>query len=196
VEVVTEAIREVRPRSIVARDGRVHGADVLIFGTGFQAQDPIPKGMGIGPGGVDLHAHGPRGPEADRGVAVAGIPNLFLMVGPNSGLAHNSMVYMIEAQARYIVDALRVMRSRNCNEVMVRTDAQAQFNDDLRQQSNKTVWQAGCTSWYINEQGQNTLLWPDFSFRYARGIRQFDPVAYQFDGVAADNGTIEQRPGE
>lgn len=192
VALVTQPIREVRARTLVTADGKSHPADVLIFGTGFKAQDPIPKGMVFGPGGRDLHAAWPSGPEAYLGVSVPGVPNLFMMVGPNSGLAHNSMVVMIEAQAQYIVDALTQMRTRGCTEVMVRSETCEQFNADLQERSARTVWMSGCTSWYLNEHGRNTLLWPDFSFRYARRLRHFDARAYQLsapDGSVCPSGT-------
>lgn len=179
VDLVTDGIKEVREHSIVTADGVEHPTDVIIFGTGFLAQDPIPKGMVSGPGGEDLHKHWPNGPEAYRGVTIAGVPNLFLMIGPNSGLAHNSMVYMIEAQAGYILNAIKTMRQRNCTAIMVKQEAMDSYNQKLQAESNQRVWASGCTSWYINEHGRNTLLWPDFTFKYGAQLKEFDSDAYE-----------------
>jgi hypothetical protein len=109
---------------------------------------------------------------------VAGFPNLFLMTGPNSGLGHNSQVFMIEAQARYI--AAHARRLRRARSVEVRPEAQRAFNDDLQSRLQRTVWQGGgCRSWYQDPAtGRNTLLWPGSTIEYWRRTRVLARAAY------------------
>lgn len=178
VALIGEAIREVREHSVVTEDGQERPVDTLIFGTGFRAQDPVPQGMIRGVGGVELHERWPQGPEAFLGLSVAGFPNLFFMVGPNTGLAHNSMVYMIEAQVRYVIDSLRSMRRSAWSRVEVQAGVQQGFNEGLQARLGKTVWSSGCRSWYVNDQGRNTLLWPGSTFSYRRLTRRFEAQHY------------------
>ena len=99
--------------------------------------------------------------QAHRGTTVAGFPNLFFLVGPNTGLGHNSIVFMIESQLNYVLDALRTMDARGAASVDVRPEAQAAFNERIQAQLRKTVWNSGgCSSWYLDRSGRNTMLWP------------------------------------
>src|SRR4029079_5918395 len=100
-------IREVRARGVVGADGAEREVDAIIYGTGFRVQEPIPRGTIFGRGGLDLADAWKSGPEAYKGTAVSGFPNLFMLLGPNTGLGHSSMVYMIESQVAYVVDAIR-----------------------------------------------------------------------------------------
>jgi cyclohexanone monooxygenase len=178
VALISEAIREVREHSIVTADGQERAIDTLIFGTGFQAQVPVPRGMIFGLGGVELNDCWPQGPEAFLGLSVAGFPNLFFMIGPNTGLAHNSMVYMIEAQARYVIDSLRSMQRAAWSRIEVQAEVQRSFNEGLQAKISQTVWGSGCRSWYLNDQGRNTLLWPGATFSYRRLTRRFEAQHY------------------
>jgi cation diffusion facilitator CzcD-associated flavoprotein CzcO len=181
VDVVTSGIAEVRERSIVTTDGVEHPVDTIIFGTGFHVTD-IPVASRIsGQGGVTLKEAWRPGMQAYRGAAVAGFPNLFLLVGPNTGLGHNSQVFMIEAQIAYVVDALRHMDGRGAGTVEVRSEAQAAYNERVQAGMEGTVWTSGgCGSWYLDEHGRNTTLWPSFTWRFRRQTRRFDPAAYRF----------------
>jgi hypothetical protein len=116
---------------------------------------------------------------AYRGTTVAGFPNLFTMVGPNTGLGHTSMVLMIEAQARYVVDALRIMDARGLETVAVRREAQDRFNEQVQRRMQGTVWlTGGCASWYLDRHGRSTVLWPGSTWRFRRLTRRFDRDAY------------------
>jgi hypothetical protein len=118
--------------------------------------------------------------QAYKGTSVAGFPNLFLVTGPNTGIGHTSLVYMIEAQIRYVLDALRTMDRRGLAELEVRPDAQEAFNDGLQRRMRRTVWNAGgCASWYLDSRGRNTTLWPDFTWQFRRLTRRFDARAYE-----------------
>lgn len=179
VDVVTQGIREVRAHSIVTRDGVERPADVLIYGTGFKAQEPIAPGMLFGRNGLDLHAAWSRGVEAYLGTTVAGFPNFFMIVGPNTGLGHSSMVYMIESQVRYILQALKAMRAQGLTAVEVRPEVQSAFNRRLQERLARTVWTAGCKSWYLDRNGKNTTLWPGFTFRFRLATRRFRLADYE-----------------
>jgi cation diffusion facilitator CzcD-associated flavoprotein CzcO len=185
VEVITEAIAGVRGDAVVTADGKARTADVIILGTGFRATAPIPPGLIFGVGGRDLADRWVDGPEAYKGTTVAGFPNLFLLVGPNCGLAHSSMVYMIESQITYVMDALRVMRARRATRIDVRPDVEAAYNRDLQARLGRTVWSAGgCRSWYLHDSGKNVALWPGFTWQFRRMLRRFDSDAFELSPAA------------
>jgi hypothetical protein len=128
--------------------------------------------------------------QAYLGTTVAGFPNLFFMLGPNTGLGHNSMIYMAESQLNYLLDALRAARERGVRTMEVRREAQERYNDELQEALKGTVWSAGrCQSWYLDDTGRNTTLWPSYSFRFRQRTRRFDPASYVFEnGLAARGG--------
>jgi hypothetical protein len=118
--------------------------------------------------------------NAYRGTTIAGFPNLFMMVGPNTGLGHTSMVVMIESQASYVVDAVKTMAARAIDIVEVRADVQARFNERLHAEMQGTVWlTGGCASWYLDRHGRNTTLWPGSTWRFRRLTRRFDADSYR-----------------
>src|SRR4051794_22483322 len=178
VELVTAGVTEVRPRSIVLADGRELEVDALIFGTGFQVID-MPVGRLVrGRDGRTLADVWDGSPRAHLGCTVPGFPNLFILLGPNTGLGHSSMVYMIESQIAYVLDALRSMRERGAAVVEVRPEAEARFNAEVQQRMQGTVWNTGCTSWYQDANGNNPTLWPDWTWRFRRRTARFDPNEY------------------
>lgn len=187
VNVVTDSIREVRARSIVTMDGSEIEADVLIYGTGFDAQNGLTRVPIRGRNGVRLDDAWSSGPEAYLGTTVSGFPNLFLLCGPNTGLGHNSQIFMIEAQVNYMMRCLRFAGRNGILEV--REQAQHDYNADLQRDLGSTVWQAGgCRSWYQDPRtGRNTLLWPKSTiafWRRTRAVRRsdyHDPSAPQPD---------------
>ncbi|HEX4895315.1 MAG TPA: NAD(P)/FAD-dependent oxidoreductase [Solimonas sp.] len=186
VDVITDGIREVRAHSVVTTDGVERPVDCIIFGTGFKAQDPLPRGAIFGRGGQDITDAWPQGPEAYKGTTVAGFPNLFLLMGPNTGLGHSSMVYIIESQIAYALDAIRQMRAGAIRAIDVRPERQAAYNQRLQSQLSASVWTAGgCKSWYINANGRNTTLWPGFTFRFREETRRFEAADYRLERETA-----------
>lgn len=181
VTVVDSGVSQIRGSTIVAADGTERPADTIIFGTGFHVTD-YPAGEVIwGRGGQRLADAWRDGMEAYRGTTVSGFPNLFLLTGPNTGLGHSSMVYMIEAQLNYVIDALRRMDRQGMCSFDVRSEAQRTYNRGVQQRMRNTVWTTGgCVSWYLDDTGRNTSLWPDFTWRFARQTRRFDAAAYAF----------------
>jgi cation diffusion facilitator CzcD-associated flavoprotein CzcO len=194
VDLVTSGIAEVRERSIVTADGVERPVDTLIFGTGFRVTDiPVASRL-VGRGGLLLSEHWRDGMHAHRGTTTAGFPNLFLLVGPNTGLGHTSQVVMIESQIAYVVDALRQAGARGAATVEVRPEAEAAWNAQVQEDMAGTVWTSGnCASWYLDSAGRNTTLWPSFTWRFRRETRRFDPAAYQFGSPATAAGLpVEQ----
>jgi cation diffusion facilitator CzcD-associated flavoprotein CzcO len=180
VEVVTDRIAEVTPTGVVTADGVKHEVDTIIYGTGFRVTDLPVMDMVHGRDGLSLREAWSDGMEAHLGTAVSGFPNFFLLIGPNTGLGHSSMVFMIESQIAYILDALRTMDAEGLRQVEVRPEVQRAFVDGVRSSMRNTVWtRGGCTSWYLDSEGRNTTLWPSFTFRFRRLTRRFDQSEYQ-----------------
>jgi cation diffusion facilitator CzcD-associated flavoprotein CzcO len=168
VELVTGGVREVRSGSIVGADGVEREVDAIIFGTGFHVTD-IPAAHCVrGRGGTLLDDVWHGSPRAYMGTSIAGFPNLFFLLGPNTGLGHSSMVYMIESQVSHVLAVLRHMRSRGAETVEIRPEAQARFNADIDRRMKGTVWQTGCSSWYLDRTGRNATIWPDWTWRFRR----------------------------
>jgi cation diffusion facilitator CzcD-associated flavoprotein CzcO len=180
VEVVTEGIREVTPAGVVTSDGKERRLDALVLATGFEAAEVVAPYAVRGRGGVDLDDAWRDGAEAFLGITVSGFPNFFLIVGPNTGLGHTSMIFMIESQIAYVLSCLNAIRSRKIVLVDVRADAQARYNATLQARLARTVWSTGgCTSWYQRRDGKNTTLWPGFTFEYRLRTRRWDPADYE-----------------
>jgi cation diffusion facilitator CzcD-associated flavoprotein CzcO len=180
VTLATERIVGIDRDGVRTADGAHHPLDALILGTGFKASAPFPHGLIVGIDGCDLTDAWRDGPQAYKGTTVSGFPNLFLLMGPNTGLGHSSVVYMIESQIAYVLDALRAMDSGGIKQIEVRAEAQKRFNERLQQRLQRTVWQRdGCSSWYRHPvSGRNVALWPGFTWRFRQETRQFDPDAY------------------
>jgi cation diffusion facilitator CzcD-associated flavoprotein CzcO len=182
VRLETAAIRAIDARGVATADGAHHGADVLIFGTGFRAQSFVSPVRIYGSGGSALDDAWRERPQAYLGIATAGFPNLFFLIGPNTGLGHNSMIVMIEAQIAFVMSALRLMRERSCTAIDVTPAAQAAFVEEIDRRSRSTVWAAGCRSWYLDERGRNTAIWPGFTLEYRARTRRIDPRAFALAG--------------
>jgi cation diffusion facilitator CzcD-associated flavoprotein CzcO len=179
VEVITSGISRVTPTGVVADDGVERECDTIVFGTGFEVFANLTRLGILGRDGVDLaDAWKQNGIGAHLGMTVAGFPNLFLLAGPNTWLAHSSMVFMIEAQVRYVMQALDLLRRRDALAVEVREDAQQRFISRTQDELGGTVWQTGCTNWYLDAQGRNSTSWPDFTTSYWRRTRRLNPADF------------------
>lgn len=178
VELVTDRIAAIEPSGIRAVDGTLREVDTLIFGTGFRVVDYVASMRIVGRGGHELNAAWQTGVRSYLGINVSGFPNLFLLMGPNTGLGHNSMIFMIEAQVRYTVDALRKMAARDLATIEVRPEIEQAFRAELARKLAGTVWTSGCNSWYLAPDG-DVLLWPGFTFDYWRRTRAIDLAAYR-----------------
>jgi cation diffusion facilitator CzcD-associated flavoprotein CzcO len=179
VEVVTTGIREVRETSIIDADGNEHEVDTIIFGTGFQVTD-IPFGHRVrGRDGQTLAESWQGSMKAHLGISVSGFPNLFLLLGPNTGLGHNSVLLMIEAQIAYLRQLLRHRDASGLAAIEPTPAAQAQYVADVDAGTKGSVWTAGgCLSWYVDETGRNSTLWPGSVRAYQRRLAEFDSGDY------------------
>ncbi|QGZ61414.1 flavin-containing monooxygenase [Paraburkholderia acidisoli] len=181
VALVTGPIREIVADGIVTADGVHRAFDAIICGTGFEVNDVDAPFEVTGTGGRDLGATWRRdGPEAYLGASVAGFPNLFFVIGPNTALGHNSMVFMIESHIRYIADCIRTLQREGARTMQVRPDTQREWNARLQTRFARTVWQSGCRSYYLTQAGKNTALWPGFTFAFRRLTRRVRRSDYTF----------------
>jgi cation diffusion facilitator CzcD-associated flavoprotein CzcO len=178
-ELVTAGIAEIRPHSVVAKDGVERPTDTIVLATGFHVTDlPIAAKI-CGRGGRSLADVWADGMVSNRSATVAGFPNLFLLVGPNVGVGHTSMVYMIESQVAYVDDALRTMDAEGLEVLETTTEAQEAYRRLIAEKSKGTVWLGGgCASWYLDKHGHNTTLWPDFTFRFRKLTKKLDRENY------------------
>ncbi len=180
VDVVTSGIAEVRPHAVVDADGVEHAVDVIILGTGFRVMDiPVAHRLTGREGRTLAEEWQKTGAAAHRGTTVAGFPNLFLLLGPNTALGHSSVVFMIEAQIAYVVKALEAMKKYGARALEVRREAQDAYDARLQGQLETTVWNSGgCRSWYRDENGRNFTLWPTHTYTFKRQLSRFDAEAY------------------
>jgi cation diffusion facilitator CzcD-associated flavoprotein CzcO len=180
VKVVTDGIAEVRPAGIVTRDGTLHEVDTIIFGTGFHVTDaPVAK-LIRGRDGRSLDEVWQGSMRAYQGTSVAGFPNLFMLLGPNTGLGHTSVVFMIECQITYLLSLLRHLDRTGVHAIEPTPQAQERFVADVDRRMVGTVWTSGgCRSWYLDDTGRNSTLWPGYTWSYWLRTRRFDPAAYQ-----------------
>ncbi len=179
VEVLTERIREVRERTVVMSDGTEHEVDTLIFGTGFQVQDPPIARHIRGREGLTLAETWGGTMKAHLGTTVSGFPNFFLIQGPNTGLGHSSVLLMIESQIEHVLSALRYIEGRGLAAVEPTPEAQAEFVRQVDSRMSGTVWsQGGCSSWYLDATGRNSTLWPGFISAFKHRVEHFEPSEY------------------
>ena len=164
VDVVTEPISEVREHGVVTADGVEHPADVIVFGTGFHVVDSWQGQPITGSAGRTLREAWREGPRAHHGITVAGFPNLFLLFGPNTGLGHNSIVFMIEAQIHYVLRCLRWLGEDGVLDV--RPEVADRSDRLLQRRFEGTVWAGDCTSYYLDDSGRNRNIWPGSTVGY------------------------------
>lgn len=167
VELVTEAIDEVREHAIVTADGEEREIDVLVYGTGFDVTESLLRMDVTGRGGEKLPEVWAGGARGFLGVTVPRFPNFYLMLGPNTGLGHNSVVLMIEAQTEYILSCLDQMDEKGLAAIDAKPEALAVFVDEMESKLSHSVWlEGGCKSWYLDRHGNNTTVWPGFVSAY------------------------------
>lgn len=175
VELVTERIEAIVPEGIRTVDGRTRRLDTLVLATGFHAADAVAPFEIRGRSGRELSSAWTDGAEAYKGTMVAGFPNLFLIVGPNTGLGHGSMIFMIESQVAYMMKTLDAARARRASQVDVKPEAQRSYNEQLHERLSKLVWSTGgCVSWYKTRSGKNVTLWPGTMSEFNLRLRRFE----------------------
>ena len=178
VDLVTDGIARIAENGVVTEDGTLHDADTLILGTGFHVTDSPVVHHIRGRGGRTLADAWTPSMYAFRGTTVPGFPNLFFLLGPNTGLGHTSVVLMIEAQMQLVVRALRHMRTAGVTAIEPTEQAQQAWTRIVDRKMAGTVWQTGCQSWYLDKNGRNTTLWPGFATSFRLRMRRFRPQDY------------------
>ncbi|MDQ6641074.1 MAG: NAD(P)/FAD-dependent oxidoreductase [Actinomycetota bacterium] len=190
VDLVTEGIAEVTPTGVVTRDGVHREIDALIVATGFYTTDqPIAHHIKGRDGRTLADAWAESGMVAYKGTTISGFPNLFQLVGPNTGLGHSSMVFIIESQIAYVLSALQKMGERQITTVEPRPEQMMSWSGEIQRRMQRTVWNTGgCASWYLDEHGNNTILWPRTTFTFRRLLSDFDADAYLLTPAAVTPG--------
>jgi cation diffusion facilitator CzcD-associated flavoprotein CzcO len=198
VELVTDGILEVRENSIVTQDGVERPVDCIILGTGFVVDPRVyMKDFPVtGLGGRQLHEDWKDASEAYYGTTVTGYPNMFQLVGPNTGLGHNSIIFMIEAQVHYVRECIKAVSKRGADYIDVRADAQHRFNAALQEAMKGTVWSSGCQSWYQQADGKNTTLWPNSTWRFWLNTREVRTQDYMFMHARAATTPVPEKVAE
>ena len=187
VELVTDAIQELTEDSIITADGQTRKIDCLIYGTGF-ITDPriyLQPFSCIGEQGIDLKQAWKDGAESYYGISHKGFPNLFQLLGPNTVLAHNSVIFMIEAQVDYILQMMDLVDQSHAQAIVVKDQVQDQFNQKVEAMLNNTVWQSGCVSWYQQDGGKNFALWPTYTWKYWLQTKSLHPSDFRLISKAA-----------
>jgi len=187
VDVVTDPIAAVTANAIVTADGTEREIDVLIVATGFHTTElPITEHITGRSGRTLADTWAATGMAAYKGTSVPDFPNLFFIVGPNTGLGHSSMVFMIESQVTYIREAITTMRRNDYAVVEVTPAAERSWTGEIQRRMKRTVWSTGgCASWYMDAHGNNTTLWPRTTFSFRGETSHFDVAAYTVQAATA-----------
>ncbi len=179
VELVTEGIDRITSSGIVTGEGRELAVDVIIYATGFDVYDIVGGTEIVGPGGESLADRWRERISAHRTIAVPGFPNFFMLQGPNSGLGHNSVIFMLEAQLRYITGCLDEMQERGWNTLVARDEAYERYQASITKNLEKMIWTGNCRSWYQDASGHVFTLWPHTCTTYWHRMRRPDMSEYQ-----------------
>lgn len=173
VELVTHSVSRFEPSGLRTADGTLHEADVVVLATGFATDNRLAEERITGTGGLTIQTAWADGMRAHLGTAISGFPNFFLMMGPNSGGGSQSILFVIEAQARYIAECVRLMRTAGATRIEVRERVQHEFNERIHARLARSVWNTGgCDSWFLDNSGTNRQAWPGSSANYWRLTRR------------------------
>jgi cation diffusion facilitator CzcD-associated flavoprotein CzcO len=182
VGLVTDAISEIVPDGVVTADGALHRADVIVYATGFHVVDSAAELNVTGRGGVKLSDAWAEGVEAFRGITVPGFPNFFMLLGPNTGLGHTSVVFMIETQVQHVVSCLRILSKDKASTIEAKAANTRVYNEALQRRLRRAVWSAGgCRSWYLDDAGVNRAIWPGSTVEYWARTRRARRTDYAIE---------------
>lgn len=181
VEVITTPIARIADAGVVTVDDpeRIREVDVIVYCTGFEAAEDVAPFPIRGLDGRWLHDVWRSAAQAYLGCTVAGFPNLYFMLGPNTGLGHNSMVFMAESHANYVLSCIQRLANQRLTYMDVRREVQDRYNQYLQTRLSRTVWSTGCTSWYHTADGFNTTLWPGYTLGFRVRTLRMRPRDYR-----------------
>ena len=179
VELVVDPIGEITGAGVHTKDGRLHAVDAIVLATGFALGLATAPFKIEGKDGLQLADAWKNGAEAYKGVTVAGFPNFFMLMGPNTGPGHTSVLVYVEAQIDYTIQAIRALMKKNWKSVDVKKQVMERYNQGLQRRMKYMVWSSGCNSWYLSEDGKNHALYPGYAAEYVLRIRKFRPSQYE-----------------
>ena len=189
VELVTDGVAQVTETSIIGRDGIEREVDVIVFGTGFNANGFVAPMQVTGRSGANLADVWDPLPQAYLGTAVSGFPNLFMLYGPNTNMGAGSAIFLLESQMRHVAQAVGLLRRTRGRSLEVRPEAQVAFNQEMRDRLARSVWESGCSNWYVDEQGHDTSNWPGTMTEFRRRSAKVS-----LDDYRLELAPVEQRP--
>lgn len=193
VELVTDAIDEVTETGIRTKDGTVRELDAIIMATGFELGITNAPFEIAGKGGRTLSEAWSQGAVAYKGMSVAGFPNWFILMGPNTGPGHTSVLVYTEAQIQHVMEAIHLLKDEHKKYVEVMPGVQKQYNDAIQARMKHMVW-GGCNSWYLSPDHQNHSLYPGFAAEYVLRTRHFDPSDYHIEEFGGAHHGAVSRP--
>ncbi|MEY2838871.1 MAG: hypothetical protein RJB60_1170 [Pseudomonadota bacterium] len=178
-KLLTWPIDRIAPQGIRTVEGIEHQLDCIVFATGFDAPKAKAPFEIKGLQGRDLGQTWQQGAQAFKSVTVSGFPNLYIILGPNSGPGHNSALFYMEAQMRYAVQGIATLRQQGLKYLDVKPEVQGAHNEALQRRLARTNWNSGCKSWYLTESGFNATMYPGFATQFANQLKQFDLKHYR-----------------
>lgn len=186
------AVSEVTEKGVRTPDGRELECDAIAWCTGFDVAAPLKRMKVTGVDGKDLATEGwTHGLRAYKGTTIPGFPNLYMLMGPNTGLGHNSMVYMIESQIHFVMQHLRALEQAGATAIEVKADVERRYNDELMALMPQTPWTSGCTSWYLDDQRRPVMLWPKNTWAFRAQTRALSADEVTMRGTARASTSSE-----
>jgi len=181
VHLIAEGLQKIENNKLYTSNTVIENIDVIVFATGFEVAEATFYTAIKGLQNQSISELWQKNNvEAYKGTTVSGFPNMAIVLGPNTGLGHNSVVYMMEAQMPYIMQYVKHLFTKDKKAYLnVKKDVQKSYNENLQNKFVNTAWQSGCKSWYVNKNGINTTLFPDLSYKYARMMKHFDINDYE-----------------
>ncbi len=185
VHLLTDGIKEMTAKGIRTADGQDHELDVIIYCTGYAVAEPAYPFSIRGTTGQTLKEYWNNQPKAYYGMNVSHFPNMMLIMGPNSGPGHTSVLIYQEAQYKYIAKFTKTLMKKKLKYLDVKENVMLKQFKDFQKRMRNSSWLSGCQSWYLNEDGTNSTMWPGFSFEYVLRVKQLNLKA--FNAVALDS---------
>lgn len=178
VDVNDVGIKVITEKGILDNGGRSIPADAIIFATGFESTSFLAPMAIYGIEGESLEESWQDGAEAYRGVMVHRFPNLFILYGPNTNLGHNSVIFMIENQVRYIMKCIEYFQLHKQTVVDVNEASMKSYNENVQRELGESVWVTGCSNWYMTNSGKVVNNWPKSAMAYKEMMNRFNPNTF------------------
>jgi len=191
VHLETNGIDRITPKGIRTSDGTEHELDVIIYATGYEVRHTGAPIEAKGVGGASLNEKWKEGSEAYQGIATAGFPNMYFLVGPFTGPGHTSVIAYAEAQIGYVIQAIKLRNQRKLKAISVKPEVENRFVGNMDGRSEHTVWKSGCASWYLSPNGRNNTLYPGLNAEYRMRLARFNPSNYVL--VSSSGKTVKPK---